>query len=101
MPNALQKHMLPENCPFDLNTAPIAPGLDTRWQDRVDGSRDRNSTKHGFGRSYDLTTWPCVALKKIGTCFLICIPGPLGFRPAKNMAVITWICATFDACESS
>ena len=41
------------------------------------------------------------ALKKIGTCFLICIPGPLGFRPAKNMAVITWICATFDACESS
>lgn len=64
-------------------------------------SRDRNSTKHGFGRSYDLTTWPCVALKKIGTCFLICIPGPLGFRPAKNMAVITWICATFDACESS
>ena len=26
VPNALQKHMLPENCPFDLNTAPIALG---------------------------------------------------------------------------
>ena len=95
-------------CSLSLSAAMIphvqvrkVPGLDTRWQDRVDGSRDRNSTKHGFGRSYDLTTWPCVALKKIGTCFLICIPGPLGFRPAKNMAVITWICATVDACESS
>ena len=26
VPNAMQKHMLPENCPFDLNTAPIALG---------------------------------------------------------------------------
>ena len=26
VPNAMQKHMLPENCPFDLKTASIALG---------------------------------------------------------------------------